>query len=187
MNKLILASASPRRREIFEKLGLNFTVAVSDKEPDTKRDDNAEASAFESAKIKAEDIFSKNPDATVVGADTVVSCDGVMLGKPKDEKEAREMLSLLSGREHEVLTAVFVCSSTLKKGFVAKTKVEFYSLSQKEIDDYIATNDWCDKAGSYGIQSKAIRFVKGICGDYNNVVGFPAAEFVRFLEKENLL
>lgn len=187
MNKLILASASPRRREIFEKLGLTFTVVVSDKEPDTKRDDNAEASAFESAKIKAEDIFNKNPDATVVGADTVVSCDGVLLGKPKDEKEAREMLSLLSGREHEVLTAVFVCSSALKKGFVAKTKVEFYPLSQKEIDDYIATNDWCDKAGSYGIQSKAIRFVKGICGDYNNVVGFPAAEFVRFLEKENLI
>lgn len=187
MKNLILASASPRRREIFEKLGLTFTVAVSNKEPDTKRDDDAELSAFESAKIKAEDIFERNPDAVVVGADTVVSCDGVLLGKPADEKEAREMLSLLSGREHEVLTAVFVCSKTLKKGFVAKTRVEFYSLTQKEIDDYIATNDWSDKAGAYGIQSKAIRFVRGICGDYNNVVGFPAAEFVRFLEKENLM
>lgn len=187
MKNLILASASPRRREIFEKLGLNFIVAVSDKEPPTDINADAETSAFESAKIKAEDVFANNPDAVVVGADTVVSCDGKLLGKPSDEKEAREMLSLLSGREHEVLTAVFVCSKAFKKGFVAKTRVEFYPLSQKEIDDYIATNDWCDKAGGYGIQSKAIRFVRGICGDYNNVVGFPAAEFVRFLENENLL
>ena len=187
MKNLILASASPRRREIFEKLGLSFTVAVSDKEPPTDINADAAFSAFEAAKIKAEDIFVSNPDAVVVGADTVVSCDGKLLGKPENEKDAREMLALLSGREHEVLTAVFVCSDKLKKGFVAKTRVEFYDLSQKEIDDYIATKDWSDKAGAYGIQSKAIRFVRGICGDYNNVVGFPAAEFVRFLENEKIM
>lgn len=185
--KLILASASPRRRELFEKLGLEFSIAVSQKEPPTDINADAETSAFESARIKAEDIFGANPDAVVVGADTVVSCDGKLLGKPENEENAREMLALLSGREHEVLTAVFVCSKSLKKGFVTKTKVEFYDLTQKDIDDYIVTMDWADKAGAYGIQSKAIKLVKGICGDYNNVVGFPAAEFVRFLEKESLI
>lgn len=183
MKNLVLASASPRRKEIFQKLGLDFSVCVSDKEPPTGRDDDAEASAFLSAKTKAEDVFSENKDSVVVGADTVVSCDNVLLGKPENRNDAEGMLRLLSGREHDVLTAVYVCSRDFSGGFISKTRVEFYKLSDAEIENYLNTDDWCDKAGGYGIQSKAIRFVKGICGDYNNVVGFPAAEFVRFLEK----
>ncbi len=183
MEKLILASGSPRRKELFEKLGLEFSICVSDKEPPMKKDDDAEQSAFVSAKTKAEDIFSNNKDGVVVGADTVVSCDNVLLGKPKDRSDAEKMLRLLSDREHDVLTAVYVCSQGFCGGFVSKTKVEFYKLCDAEIENYLDTNDWCDKAGGYGIQSKAIRFVKGICGDYNNVVGFPAAEFVRFFEE----
>ena len=81
---------------------------------------------------------------------------------------------------------VKICSQNTKKGFVASTKVEFYELSDKEIWDYVNSGDGSDKAGSYGIQTSSLRFVKGICGDYNNVVGFPAAEFIRFLEKENI-
>ncbi len=184
--KLILASASPRRRELFEKLGLSFTVVPSSKEPPTEIYANASDFAMLSAKTKAEDIFFKNPDSIVVGADTVVSCDGKLLGKPKNEQNAYEMLRSLSGRRHEVLTAVYICSKEKNCGFVAKTEVEFYELSDKEIWDYVNSGDGSDKAGSYGIQTSSLRFVKGICGDYNNVVGFPAAEFIRFLEKENI-
>lgn len=186
MEKIILASASPRRKEIFTLLGLDFSVAVSNNEPPLSETLGAEQSAFLSAKAKTEDIFSKYPDCTVVGADTVVALRGQLLGKPKSEKHAIEMLKTLSGRSHEVITAVFVCAPKIKKGFTVKTQVEFYELSDNEIEKYVKTGESMDKAGAYGIQGKALRFVKGICGDYYNVVGFPAAEFVRFMEREGL-
>ena len=186
MNKLILASNSPRRKEIFTQLGLEFSVAVSNNEPPISSDLGAEKSAFTSAKAKAEDIFSRYPSCTVVGADTVVAVNDKLLGKPKSESDAKDMLRALSGKTHEVITAVYVCSPKKQKGFCAKTSVEFYELSEEEIDAYIKTGEPMDKAGAYGIQGKALRFVKGICGDYYNVVGFPAAEFVRFMEREEL-
>ncbi|MEE1280170.1 MAG: Maf family protein [Oscillospiraceae bacterium] len=184
--KLILASASPRRREIFELLSIPFEIAVSKKEPPLSPDLGAEQSAFMAARAKAEDIFENNRERTVVGADTVVSLENSLLGKPKSEAEAKDMLKALSGRAHEVITAVYVCSPKIKKGFTVKTSVEFYPLSDSEIEEYVKTGEPMDKAGAYGIQGKALRFVKGICGDYYNVVGFPAAEFVRFLEREEL-
>ncbi len=186
MEKLILASNSPRRREIFSLLGLDFSIAVSDKEPPLSKSLGAEKSAFLSAKAKAEDIFKKYPDSIVVGADTVVAVNDKLLGKPRSEMEAKEMLKTLSGKTHEVITAVYVCSPKIKKGFTSKTQVEFYPLSDGEIEEYLKTGEPMDKAGAYGIQGRALRFVKGICGDYYNVVGFPAAEFVRFLEREEL-
>lgn len=186
MEKLILASNSPRRKEIFTLLGLKFEVAVSNNEPPISESLGAEKSAFLSAKAKAEDIFNKYPDATVVGADTVVAANDKLLGKPRSEQEAVNMLRALSGKKHEVITAVYVCSPTKQKGFTAKTQVEFYELSDEEIEAYVKSGEPMDKAGAYGIQGKALRFVKGICGDYYNVVGFPAAEFVRFLEREGL-
>ena len=185
MNKLILASNSPRRKEIFTLLGLEFSVAVSNNEPPISESLGAK-SAFMSAKAKAEDIFKKYPDATVVGADTVVAINDKLLGKPRSEQEAVEMLKALSGKKHEVITAVYVCSPVKQDGFTAKTEVEFYDLTDEEIFAYVKSGEPMDKAGAYGIQGKALRFVKGICGDYYNVVGFPAAEFVRFMEREGL-
>ena len=186
MEKLILASNSPRRREIFTQLGLSFEVAVSNNEPPISEDLGAEKSAFVSAKAKAEDIFSKYPDCTVVGADTVVAVNDKLLGKPESERDAKDMLKMLSGKTHEVITAVYVCSPKKQAGFCAKTSVEFYELSDEEIEAYIKSGEPMDKAGAYGIQGKALRFVKGICGDYYNVVGFPAAEFMRFVKREEL-
>ena len=186
MEKLILASNSPRRKEIFTLLGLSFDVAVSNNEPPLSQALGAEESAFAAAKAKAQDIFSINPDATVVGADTVVALNNILLGKPKSEADAIKMLRTLSGKIHDVITAVYVCSPKKQKGFIAKTKVEFYDLSDEEIESYVKTGEPMDKAGAYGIQGKALKFVKGICGDYYNVVGFPAAEFVRFMEREEI-
>ena len=186
MNKLILASNSPRRKEIFTLLGLDFSVAVSNNEPPISADLGAEKSAFLSAKAKAEDIFKNYPDATVVGADTVVAVSDKLLGKPCSEQDAINMLKALSGKKHEVITAVYICSPVKCKGFTVKTEVEFYELSDEEIVAYVKTGEPMDKAGAYGIQGKALRFVKGISGDYYNVVGFPAAEFVRFMEREGL-
>ena len=186
MKKLILASASPRRKEIFEKLGLDFSVKASDKEPEISQNVSAIDMAFESAKAKATDVFSKNSKAVVVGADTVVCLNDKKLGKPKNEQDAFNMLKILSGNIHEVVTAVYVCSQKFSGGFTSTTQVEFYNLSDNEIWDYVKTRDCMDKAGGYGIQSKGITLVKGINGDYYNVVGFPAAEFVRFMEKNGL-
>lgn len=186
MKKLILASNSPRRKEIFTKMGFDFLVMPSDKEPHIDINADAINSALNSAKIKAEDIFSRNQDDVVVGADTVVSVDSKVLGKPKDRDDAFNMLKMLSNKKHQVITAVYVCSPKKSKGFVNVTDVEFYDLDDNEINAYIDTNECMDKAGSYAIQGKGFRLVKAIHGDYNNVVGFPAAEFLRFLKKENI-
>ncbi len=184
MKRLVLASASPRRKEIFEQLGFEFEIKPSSKEPPMREGEDIREAVLNSARTKAEDIFESNPDAVVVGADTVVVLDNKALGKPKDEQDAKNMLRTLSGRTHEVLTGVYVCSKDTKKGFVASTKVEFYELSDEEIDWYVKTGEPMDKAGSYGIQCKGVRFVKGIVGDYFNVVGFPAAEFIRAFSEE---
>lgn len=186
MSKLVLASNSPRRKEIFTKMGFDFLVMPSDKEPETDMNADAIKSAYNSAKIKAEDIFSRKQNDIVVGADTVVSIDSKVLGKPKDKQDAFNMLKMLSNKRHQVITAVYVCSPKKCKGFVNVTDVEFYDLRDDEIEDYLEINEYLDKAGSYAIQGEGFKLVKGIHGDYNNVVGFPAAEFLRFLKEENI-
>lgn len=184
MKKLILASASPRRKEIFEKLGLTFEICPSKKEPPMKEGEDVKDAVLNSAKVKAQDIFEKNPNALVVGADTVVALENRALGKPRDKADAVNMLKSLSGRKHKVLTGVYVCSENGQSGFVEETEVEFFNLSDKEIEDYADTDEPYDKAGAYALQGGALRFVKGIIGDYYNVVGFPAARFVRLYEKD---
>lgn len=184
MEKIILASASPRRKEIFELLSLDFEIMVSQNEPPIEDGANVKEAVLLSAKAKSQDIFEKNQDRIVVGADTVVVIDNIALGKPKNEQDAKNTLKKLSGRKHQVMTAVYVCSPDFCDGFVATTEVEFYSLSDKEIDEYVKCGECMDKAGSYAVQGRGLRFVKAICGDYYNVVGFPAAEFVRWFEEK---
>lgn len=177
--KIILASASPRRKELLTLAGFEYEVVVSQCEevlPDGITPDKA---VEELARQKAEDVFLRNSDAMIIAADTVVSLGNTILGKPKDENDAFSMLSSLSGRKHTVFTGVCIKTKDKTDIFHVATDVEFYELSEKEIKDYIATKEPMDKAGAYGIQGKGFVLVKGIHGDYFNVVGLPLAETVR--------
>ena len=181
---LILASASPRRRELLTLAGLDFTVYASDCDESVPDSLTPPEAAVEIARRKASAVAEKYPDDTVVGAVTIVVIDDTILGKPKDAREAASMLKRLSGRTHCVYTGVCVVSDGTANSFFEKTDVTFYVLSDGEIDDYIATGEPMDKAGAYGIQGRGALLVKGICGDYFNVVGLPLARLVRMLAYE---
>ncbi len=182
--KIILASASPRRKELLTLAGIEYEVVVSQCEeilPDGITPDKA---VEELARQKAEDVFARNKDAMIIAADTVVALGNTILGKPKDEDDAFSMLSSLSGKRHTVFTGVCIKTKDKTDIFHVATEVEFYKLSEKEIKDYIATKEPMDKAGAYGIQGKGFVLVKGIHGDYFNVVGLPLAETVRHMNKQ---
>ena len=183
----ILASASPRRKELLSLITEDFTVQVSDIEEKTDPSLSPEETVRELARQKGEAVFSHFPDDTVISADTVVVLDGKILGKPKNDEDAFSMLSSLSGRSHFVYTGVFIAGKSTKISFCQKTEVTFFSLSDKEILDYIATGEPADKAGAYGIQGKGSVLVSGITGDYFNVVGLPISQLNRALKENNLL
>ena len=181
---LILASASPRRRELLTQAGFRFEVIPSKKEEPVlglSPQKTVEALSFQ----KAQDICEKLEEGFVVlGADTVVSLDGTILGKPHSEKEAYEMLLSLQGRSHTVYTGV----TLLEKGkepitFSCGTSVEVFPMSPEEINAYIQTGEPMDKAGAYGIQGAFCVYVKEIRGDYYNVVGLPVSRVYRALNK----
>ena len=183
MKHIILASASPRRKEILELADLKFDVMPSDAQEITTKTAPNEV-VMELASIKAKDIYKKSEkQSMIVGADTVVAYQGQILGKPADEADAKRMLTMLSGQTHEVYTGVCVIEDEKIKTFYEETKVTFYEISDEQIDHYIKTGEPMDKAGSYGIQGKAAVFIKGIEGDYYNVVGFPIARFLQEITK----
>lgn len=182
--KIILASASPRRKELLTLAGIEYDVIVSQCEETLPDGITPDKAVEELARQKAEDVFSHNSDAMVIAADTVVALGNTILGKPKDEEDAFNMLSSLSGRRHTVFTGVCIRTKDKTDIFHVATEVEFYDLTEKEIRDYIATKEPMDKAGAYGIQGKGFVLVKGIHGDYFNVVGLPLAETVRHLNKQ---
>ena len=183
MKHIILASASPRRKEILELADLEFDVMPSDAQEITTKTAPNEV-VMELASIKAKDIYKKSEkQSMIVGADTVVAYQGQILGKPTDEADAKRMLTMLSGQTHEVYTGVCVIEDGKTKTFYEETKVTFYEISEDEIERYIETGEPMDKAGSYGIQGKAAVFIKGIEGDYYNVVGFPIARFLQEIRK----
>ena len=190
--KIILASASPRRRELLTQIGLTFEVVVS--ETEEKITSTEPAKVVEELSIqKAEAVWEKlaQNHNIVIGADTVVACDGKILGKPADVENAVEMLRLLQGRGHEVYTGVTVLyeEDGEKKSltFHEKTTVHFYPMTEAQIREYVATGDPMDKAGSYGIQGFCARYIRGIEGDYNNVVGLPAGRVYQELHKLGLV
>lgn len=181
--KLVLASKSPRRSEILKNAGYDFMVRVADADetiPDgTKPED---AVVFLAAR-KAMAV-DRADDETVLGADTIVVLDDKILGKPKDREDAYNMLKALSGRVHSVFTGVCIIENGKSMTFAEETQVEFLPLSDEDIYMYINTNDCYDKAGAYGIQGYASKFVRRIDGDYFNVVGLPiSAIFEKFLQK----
>lgn len=183
MKHIILASASPRRKEILELADLKFDIMPSNAQEITTKTAPNEV-VMELASIKAKDIYEKSEkQSMIVGADTVVAYQGQILGKPTDETDAKRMLTMLSGQTHEVYTGVCVIEDEKIKTFYEETKVTFYEISDEQIDRYIKTGEPMDKAGSYGIQGKAAVFIKGIEGDYYNVVGFPIARFLQEITK----
>lgn len=186
--KIILASASPRRRELLSQIGIKFEIQVSDVEEHVESDCPSEV-VRELSRQKAAAVAAVAEEGTlVIGADTVVSCDGEILGKPVDEEDARRMLRLLSGRSHEVYTGVtLVCrqegGQEKVHTFCECTQVNFAPMTEEEIACYVATKDPLDKAGAYGIQGFCARYITGICGDYNNVVGLPVGRLYQELKE----
>lgn len=186
MKKVILASGSPRRKELLTLAGVDFTVKTVDTDESYSKDLLPDEVVKLLASKKARAVAELEKDSVVIGADTVVSVDNEILGKPKNYDEAFSMLYSLSGRSHFVFTGVCIIEDEREVCFCEKTEVTFYNLSEKEISDYISTGDCFDKAGAYGIQSKGCTLVKKINGDYFNVVGLPVAETVRKLKELNI-
>lgn len=200
MSQIILASASPRRKDLLDQIGLEFEICPAKGEEITT-ESRPDAVVLELSRQKAEEVAAgvltyneQHPDLAtpqdilVIGADTVVAYEDEILGKPKDEKDAKRMLSLLQGNTHSVytgITLVFIDKSgrTGEHRFYEKTDVTMYPMSEEEIDRYIASGEPMDKAGSYGIQGRCAIYVKKIKGDYNNVVGLPVARLYQELKR----
>lgn len=191
--QVILASNSPRRKELLSLLCDRFQVVPSlvdeaiDDETFKSFSNPANDVPRYLATLKAKDIAIKHYDSVVIGCDTVVSADDIMLGKPVSYQEAQKMLGILSGRTHKVVSGVCICYEGIERSFVCETLVHFRILSQNEIDSYIATGAPMDKAGAYGIQGLGGLFSTGITGDFYNVVGLPVSmlndQLNRFYEK----
>lgn len=177
----ILASGSPRRKELLSLFLPEFEILVSGCDEFVPKGTPAEKVPAILAEQKALAVAKLRPDDIVIGSDTVVVLNGEIFGKPKSEAHAHAMLKALSGKKHFVYTGVAVAEKGEVRSFVQKTEVEFYELSDETIEKYIATGEPMDKAGAYGIQGKGSVLVKGIVGDYFNVMGLPVAETARFL------
>ena len=209
--RLVLASASPRRRELLSQIGLEFTVMPSTKEENAKTTE-AGALVQELSRQQAVDIWEQlsggqgqNPDADqeqiaeetqepnlngkrqpellVIGADTVVCCEGKILGKPHSREAAAEMLTALQGRSHEVYTGVTLYSQSETVTFFECTQVEFYPMTEVEISEYIDSKEPMDKAGAYGIQGSFAAHIRGIDGSYTNVMGLPVGRLYQELKR----
>lgn len=180
--KIVLASQSPRRRELLGKMGLKFTTKSPEIDEDAFRGLPAQELVQTLSREKARWIAGQvDPETIVIGADTVVVRDGVILGKPRDEAQAQAMLASLSGRDHQVCTGVTVCQGDKTVTQVEVTQVTFRPLTQEEIRQYVSTGEPMDKAGAYGIQGLGGLLVSGIRGDYSNVVGLPVCRLGRIL------
>ena len=190
--RIILASASPRRRELLEQIGVSFETAPAKGEEIITKEIPKEV-VMELSMQKAVEIYERgkndslhqNKALLVIGADTIVSYGNRILGKPKDEADAFAPLTLLQGKQHEVYTGVTLLLKEAEKEkkicFAEKTKVFMYPMTETEIRNYIKTGEPMDKAGSYGIQGKCAAFIEKIDGDYNNVVGLPIAKIYQKL------
>ena len=185
--KIILASASPRRRELLGFITENFTVCVSDAEEITDPSLSPEETVRALAALKGEAVLAEHPDDVIISADTIVVLDDKILGKPHSRDEAFCMLSSLSGRVHTVFTGVCVIYGDKKLCFAERTDVTFCDLSEDDINAYIETGEPFDKAGGYGIQGRGSVMISSITGDYYNVMGLPVARLNRLLRDNSLI
>ena len=186
MKNLILASASPRRRELLSLFGIPFTVRVADID---EAMDPTKSPCDEVARVSCRKALAveRGPEDVVVAADTIVVCAGRVLGKPHSREEAVSMLKLLSGREHQVMTGCTVLRGNRRETFTEVTTLVFRPLSDEEISRYVDTGEPMDKAGAYGIQGGAALFCPGIQGDYYNVMGLPVCRLGTVLRQMKAL
>ena len=181
--KLILASASPSRKMLLEQAGLDFEVVVSGVD-ETVPSDYTPAQTVEAlAQRKGRAVQALRPEAPIIAADSVVSIDGLILGKPKDDEAAKATLRRLSGRTHELITGVCLLINGQMDLFHQVTQVTFYPLTEEEIAEYVALGESRGRAGAYGIEGIGVVLVQSIQGDYPNIVGLPVAETIRRLHK----
>jgi len=187
--KLILASRSPRRRDLLAQAGIEFSVIPSSFDENTVKLCAPDVYVRQLAESKAGDISEQYPASWVIGADTIVFIDGTILGKPDSKSEARTMLKNLSGKTHQVLTGYCVCCQRIDAFFsdAVKTDVRFKRLTEKEIDWYINSGEPFGKAGAYAIQGIGAFLVKRIDGSYTNVVGLPVCEVIELLINEKII
>ena len=178
---LILASQSPRRKDLLGLLNIPFTIQTADVD-ETLDTDCPIPDAVARLSLRKALAAKRTPEDTVIAADTIVVCDGYILGKPQDKETAFKMLAMLSGREHQVMTGVTVLKGDRRISFTEVTQVRFRNLNAREIRDYIATGEPMDKAGSYGIQGGAALFCERMMGDYYNVMGLPVCRLSQVLK-----
>lgn len=184
-NALVLASASPRRKELLRLVGLKFKIIPAHVNEDYIAGESPRQHVKRLARDKALTVSIKYPDAWVLGADTIVVIDGLILGKPKNKTQARQMLERLSAREHNVFTG-FTLSRAVSRSIktkVIQSAVQFKAISAEEIEWYISCDEPYDKAGGYAVQGKGAYFIKAIRGSYTNVIGLPLCEVLEELKK----
>lgn len=196
MVKFVLASGSPRRKELLEQIGLSFEIASAHgEEIITKQQpaDIVEELSLQKAGEVADRYVKEHgsqKNTVVIGADTIVAHDGAIMGKPKDKADAVRMLSSLQGKVHQVYTGVTLIilkeQSRQVISFHEKTDVEMYPMTGEQIQTYVETGEPMDKAGAYAIQGRCAAYIKGICGEYNNVVGLPVGRLVWELDKAGI-
>ncbi|MBP3611041.1 MAG: septum formation protein Maf [Lachnospiraceae bacterium] len=189
--QVILASGSPRRRELLEQIGVRFQIMTSNKEEKITSTD-PEKVVKELSMMKAEDVAADvSGPAVILGADTVVAHNGRILGKPKDKEDAVRMISSFAGDDHMVYTGVCIIrkeadGSVKKLSFAEGTKVTVYPMTEQEISDYVESGEPMDKAGAYAVQGLFAPYIKGISGDYYNIVGLPVAGIYQRLKEEGI-
>ena len=179
--QLILASASPRRKELLGLFHIPFTVRVADIDETMEEGKPPFEEVARVSRLKALAV-ERGPEDLVIAADTIVVCQGRVLGKPRSQAEAVSMLQLLSGRDHQVMTGCTLVRGDRTETFTEVTDLHFRTLSRKEIDNYVATGEPMDKAGSYGIQGGAALFCERMVGDYYNVMGLPVCRLGQVLK-----
>ncbi|MBD3280294.1 septum formation protein Maf [Candidatus Dojkabacteria bacterium] len=185
--KLILASQSPQKRSLLNKLGLVFQVENPDIDEKVGKDENPESYVRRIALEKAEKISKSNKDTLIIAHDMVIDLDGEIIGKPKDAKDAKKILKSLSGREHEVVSsAVLMLDGEAKYQGAQRTTIKFRKLSAEDIEKYIKTEEWMEKAGAYAIQGEGGMLVESIEGSYFNIVGLPLTPLIRAFQKEGV-
>lgn len=183
MNKLILASKSPRRKELLSLLKIPFEIVSADIDEKINENNDLRKEIEKLSYQKANAVFVNNRDAIVIGSDTIVRINNQVLGKPKSKQQAKQMLQTLSNNTHEVITAVSIIKDNNIETFSKIAKVTFYELTDKEIGDYIDTNEPMDKAGAYAIQGIGSKFVKSINGDFYTIMGLPIGELYHRIQK----
>jgi len=187
MKEVILASSSPRRKELFDFLGVKYQIVTKDVKETIDQNLLPEEQAMDLAFQKASAVFKDNKDKIVLGFDTLVYTQTEILGKPKDKKDAKRMLELLSGKTHMVVTGTAILTKEVSHSFYSKTAVTFYPLTESEIDKYVESLEPLDKAGAYAVQGYGARFVERIEGDYFTVMGMPVSRIYQEFKKLGIM